>query len=63
MAFSSDTLVADIRKYSSERKFKALVELLQTQEDCLIETDPSVLDTIIECLSSNSHSLGVLAAL
>ncbi|XP_064402574.1 COP9 signalosome complex subunit 3-like isoform X2 [Halichondria panicea] len=63
MAFSSDTLVADIRKYSSERSFKALVDVLQTQEDSLVETDPSVLDTIIECLSSNAHSLGVLAAL
>lgn len=63
MAFSSDGLVADIKKYSNERNFKALAELLHNQESSLADTDPSVLDAMIENLSSSSHSLGVLAAL
>ncbi len=63
MAFSSDTLVADIRKYSSENSFKILVDILERQAENLCETDSSVLDNIIERLDSNAHSLGVMAAL
>lgn len=63
MASSTDALVADITKYSKENNFKDLADLLKGHESGLADTDPSVLDTMIECLNSSSHSLGVLAAL
>lgn len=63
MASSTDALVADIRRYSADSDFKGLVSLLQQQEESLAQTDSAVLDTMIECLDSSSHCLGVLAAL
>ena len=63
MASSTDALVADIRKYSADGDFKGLVALLQQQEESLAQANPAVLDTMIDCLDSSSHCLGVLAAL
>ena len=63
MASFIDSLVADIRKVSEESEMKELAAKLISQEEQLNKVEVSMLDTIIECLDINSHTLGILAAL
>ena len=63
MAWSSDNLVADIRKSSTDGEFKALAKQLQNEQSQIALLEPSVLDNVIECLDCREHSLGVMAAL
>lgn len=63
MASFVDTLVADVRKVPRDGDFKDLASRLNQCEEQLSKAELSVLDTIVECLDMNAHSLGVLAAL
>ena len=58
-----DRLVSDIRRLSSDGDFKSLSGQLQGSMDQISSMDISVLDSIIDCLDSRQHSLGVMAAL
>ncbi len=63
MASFIDSLVADVRKVPREGDFKELATRLNQCDEQLSKAELSVLDTMIECLDMNAHSLGVLAAL
>lgn len=63
MATFINGLVADVRKVPGELDIKDLVSRLNESEEQLSRTEPSVLNTMIECLDVTLHSLGVLAAL
>jgi len=63
MAWTSEALVADVKRCSHEEKYKELAELLGRQEEHLAQSEPAVLDSIMESLDSNTHTLGIMAAL
>ncbi len=63
MATFVDTLVADIRKVSGDLELKELAGKLVAQEEQLSKLEISMLDTMIECLDINFHTLGIMAAL
>ena len=63
MSVSTDSLVADIRKMSSDADFKSLITKLESSEEHIAQLNNAVLDTMIECMDVRNHSLGILAAL
>ena len=58
-----EQLVGDIRKHSAEGEFKLLAGKLQSAAEQMSGLDVATLDTILDVLEPDKHSLGYQASL